>query len=804
MPYDHLQIEAKWQEYWRVNKTFRAEDAGDKPKRYVLDMFPYPSGDGLHVGHPEGYTATDIISRYYRMKGFNVLHPMGWDSFGLPAENYAVKTGTHPRTTTEKNINNFRRQLQMFGFSYDWEREIATTDPGYYRWTQWLFTKIYEKGLAYEAEAAVNWCPELGTVLANEEVIDGLSEVGGHPVIRKPMRQWMLRITNYAERLLADLEDLDWPEHVKELQRNWIGRSEGAEVDFIIDGHDEKLRVFTTRPDTLFGATYMVLSPEHPSVSRIATAAQREAVAEYCRAAARKSDRDRGIAKEKTGCFTGAFAINPVNDERIPIWVADYVMMGYGTGAIMAVPAHDQRDWEFAREFDLPIIQVISGGDIEREAWSGDGELINSGLLDGLNVVDSIAKISGWLSERGLGEAKVQYKLRDWLFSRQRYWGEPFPLLHLEDGTVRALGEDELPLLLPEVESYKPSGTGDSPLTTIPEWIEVDDPVSGQRAKRESNTMPQWAGSCWYYLRFIDPDNDVAAWDAEKEKYWLPVDFYIGGLEHAVLHLLYARFWHKVFFDLGLVSTNEPFARYRNIGMILGEDGEKMSKSRGNVVNPDDVVRDFGADSLRLFLMFLGPLDRDKPWNMKGIEGIHRFLARAWRLFFDEENNLLPAVQDVQPDDETLRIMHRCIHEVSEMMVDQRFNTAISQMMIFVNEMSKRDVRAQSALEAFLLLLAPFAPHFCEEIWQALGHAESLSYTRWPVADTSWLEEDMVTVVVQVNGKLRDRFDVPVDADAEKVKEQALAGGKLQPFLEGKTVRKVIYVPGKLVNIVAN
>jgi leucyl-tRNA synthetase len=802
MSYDPAKIEPKWQDYWGENKTFRAEDGGDKPKYYVLDMFPYPSGDGLHVGHPEGYTATDIVSRFKRMQGFNVLHPMGWDAFGLPAENYAVKTGTHPRTTTEKNINNFRRQLQMFGFSYDWDREVATTDPGYYKWTQWIFTLLYKKGLAYEAEVAVNWCPALGTVLANEEVINGKSEIGGHPVVRKPMRQWMLKITDYAERLLEDLEELDWPDYIKDLQRNWIGRSEGAEVDFEVEGRTEKLRVFTTRPDTLFGATYMVMSPEHPWVSELCDSACRDAVKSYCEEASHKSDLDRQACKDKTGVFTGSHAVNPVNGKRIPIWIADYVMMGYGTGAIMAVPAHDQRDWEFATKFEMPITQVISGGDIAKEAWEGDGELMNSPLIDGLNVVEAQAKISTWLLEKEIGKATIQYKLRDWLFSRQRYWGEPYPLHRLEDGTIRPLEIDELPLTLPEVEKYEPAGTGEGPLAAIGEWIDIIDPVTGQKAMRESNTMPQWAGSCWYYLRFIDPGNTEEAWNADLEKYWLPVDLYLGGTEHAVLHLLYARFWHKVLFDLGLVSTKEPFQKLRNQGMILGEGGEKMSKSRGNVVNPDDVIRDHGSDSLRLFLMFLGPLERDKPWNTSGIEGIRRFLDRVWRLFHDDEDRLHPAVQDVAPDEDTLRVLHKTIAELTRMTEDLRFNTAISQMMIFVNEMMPRELRSREAMEKFILLLAPYAPHLAEEVWQTLGHEESIAYVPWPDFDEKWLAEDSVTVVVQVNGKLRDSFDLPADADEEAVKAKVTASEKLTPWLDGKTIVKTIYVPGKLVNLV--
>ena len=807
MAYDPARIEPRWQTYWAEHNTFRTPDDSDKPKYYVLDMFPYPSGSGLHVGHPEGYTATDIVSRYKRMRGFNVLHPMGWDSFGLPAENHAVKTGTHPAITTRTNIDNFRRQLQMFGFSYDWDREVATSHPDYYRWTQWIFTLLYKQGLAYEAEVAVNWCPALGTVLANEEVVDGKSEVGGHPVIRKPMKQWMLRITAYAERLLADLEGLDWPEYIKDLQRNWIGRSDGAEVDFLIDGKQgtehEKLRVFTTRPDTLFGATYMVISPEHPWVEALTSEDQGNAVRAYCEQASHKSDRDRQISKEKTGVFSGSYAINPATDARIPIWVADYVMMGYGTGAIMAVPGQDERDWEFAETFDLPIVRTVrTPDDWDGKAYTGEGVAINSDFLDGLGVAEAKARMTAWLVDKGLGTAKTNYKLRDWLFSRQRYWGEPFPLLKLADGTVRVLEPDELPLTLPEVETYEPAGTGEGPLATISEWMEIEDPVSGQRARRESNTMPQWAGSCWYYLRFTDPRNGEAAWDREKEKYWLPVDLYLGGTEHAVLHLLYARFWHKVLFDLGLVSTSEPFQKLRNQGMILGENSEKMSKSRGNVVNPDDVIALHGADSLRLFLMFLGPLERDKPWSTTGIEGVHRFLDRIWRMFCDDEDNLHPSITDAAPDDEALRLIHKCTDQVTGMTEDLRFNTAISQMMIFVNEMTAREVRPRSVLETFTLLLAPYAPHLAEELWSLLGHTESLAYEAWPEADPQYLVEDLITVVVQVNGKLRDQIEVPADAEKDVVLTAAKGTEKIAPWLDGKQIVKEIYVPGKLVNLV--
>jgi leucyl-tRNA synthetase len=807
MAYDPQAIEPRWQQYWEENKTFRAPDpgqpGGDKPKYYVLDMFPYPSGNGLHVGHPEGYTATDIVSRFKRMNGFNVLHPMGWDSFGLPAENHAIKTGTHPAVTTAKNIKNFKRQLKMLGFSFDWDREVATSHPDYYRWTQWIFTLLYKKGLAYEGEMAVNWCPALGTVLANEEVKDGLSEVGGHPVERRPMKQWMLKITEYAQRLLDDLDGLDWPEYIKDLQRNWIGRSEGAEVDFAIQGHEEKLRIFTTRPDTLFGATYMVLSPEHPWVPMLTTTEQKDAVEAYVKEAAGKSDRDRQIAKDKTGVFSGTHAINPATGKEIPIWIADYVMMGYGTGAIMAVPGQDERDWEFAEKFDLPIIRTVQvPEDWDGKAYTGEGVAINSNFLDGLGVAEAKAKMTDWLVEKGLGVAVVNYKLRDWLFSRQRYWGEPFPLMKLADGTVRVMEADELPLTLPEVEKYEPAGTGEGPLATIDEWINIDDPVSGQKARRESNTMPQWAGSCWYYLRYMDPRNTEQAWDPELEKYWGPVDLYLGGTEHAVLHLLYARFWHKVLFDLGLVSTTEPFQKLRNQGMILGENGEKMSKSRGNVVNPDDVIAEQGADALRLYLMFLGPLERDKPWNTSGIEGVRRFLDRAWRMFFDDEGQMQPQVQDVEPSEDHLRLLHKTVHAVTTMTEDLRFNTAISQMMVFVNEMTNMEVRPRRVLEQFVLLLAPYASHLAEEIWNKLGHEQTLTYAAWPTYDEKYLVEDTITVVVQVNGKVRDQLDVPADIEQDAIIELAKASEKVKGWLEGKNLVKSIYVKGKLVSLV--
>ena len=755
--YDPAAIEPKWQGYWDENRTFSVTEDRSKPKFYCLDMFPYPSGSGLHVGHPEGYTATDILCRYKRNRGFNVLHPMGWDAFGLPAEQYALDTGTHPASTTQRNIQTFKRQIKSLGFSYDWEREVDTTDPGYYRWTQWIFLQLHEKGLAYIAEVPVNWCPALGTVLANEEVVDGRSERGQHPVVRKPMRQWMLRITEYADRLLDDLEGLDWPEGIKAMQRDWIGRSFGAEVDFPVVGHDAKISVFTTRPDTLFGATYMVLAPEHPLVEQITTPDRRVEVAGYVEAAGRKSERDRITdVKTKTGVFTGAYAENPVNDEQIPVWISDYVLISYGTGAIMAVPAHDERDYAFATAFGLPIVEVVSGGDVSKEAYSGDGVLVNSGLISGLSVLDGKAKITAWLEAQGKGKGTVNYKLRDWLFSRQRYWGEPFPLVHAEDGEIVLLDESELPLLLPEVETYQPSGTGESPLATISDWVEVTLP-DGRRGRRETNTMPQWAGSCWYYLRYLDPDNDTAAWDPEKERYWMPVDLYVGGAEHAVLHLLYARFWHKVLFDLGVVSTVEPFQKLFNQGMILGEDNQKMSKSRGNVVNPDEVVDAYGADSMRLYEMFMGPLEATKPWQMSGVEGVRRFLERVWRLLVDQDSDACLA-DDEAPSDAVLRAMHKTVKKVTADLEGLRFNTAISAMMELVNVLTPLAERPREALSVLVRLVSPFAPHLGGELWQRLGNAESIAYAPWPTYDDALTLDATVGYAVQVNGKLRGQL----------------------------------------------
>jgi leucyl-tRNA synthetase len=803
--YQPQQIEPKWQRYWEEHKTFRTTEDKDKPKFYALDMFPYPSGAGLHVGHPEGYTATDIVSRYKRMRGYNVLHPMGWDAFGLPAEQYALQTGRHPKDITEENINNFRRQIKSLGFSYDWDREISTTDPNYYKWTQWIFIQLYKKGLAYVAEVPVNWCPALGTVLANEEVINGLSERGNHPVIRKPMRQWMLKITEYAERLLEDLEELDWPESIKEMQRNWIGKSTGAEVTFAVDGHEGlSLTVFTTRPDTLFGATYCVIAPEHEFVKKITTEEQRAAVEAYIEQAARKSDLERtDLAKDKTGVFTGAYAVNPVNGAKLPIWVADYVLGGYGTGAIMAVPGHDERDWEFATKFGLDIIEVVRGGNVKEAAYTGDGEHVNSGFLNGLHTQDAIAKMIEWLEEKGCGRGKVTYRLRDWLFSRQRYWGEPIPILHYEDGTMEPVPEEELPLLLPDVESITPSGTGESPLANVKEWVEVTD-SKGRKARRETNTMPQWAGSCWYYLRFIDPHNDKEICSPEKQNEWLPVDLYIGGAEHAVLHLLYARFWHKVLYDLGVVTTKEPFHKLVNQGMILGTNNEKMSKSRGNVINPDDIVNQYGADTLRMYEMFMGPLEATKPWNTNGVEGIYRFLGRVWRLYVDDNGQLNPKIQDVPGAEGFRRTWHKTIKKVTEDYEALRFNTAISQLMIFVNEAYKAEVLPKKAMENFVQMLSPIAPHIAEELWQRLGYNETITYVAWPEYDPALTVDAEVEIVVQVNGKIAERVSIPSDLDEEGMRELAMGLDKVKELTNGKTVRKVIAVKGKLVNIVAN
>jgi leucyl-tRNA synthetase len=932
-------IEPRWQKYWQENKTFRTPDTSGKPKFYILDMFPYPSGSGLHVGHPEGYTATDILARYRRMRGFNVLHPMGWDAFGLPAEQYAIKTGTHPRVTTEKNVATFRGQIQRLGFSYDWDREVDTTDPEYFCWTQWIFLQIYDtwfdpeqkrgrpirelpipdevrargeravrayqdgKRLAYQAEVPVNWCEGLGTVLANEEVIDGRSEVGGFPVVRMPLRQWLLRITAYADRLLEELEPVDWSESIKKMQRDWIGRSEGAEVEFALcptGGEDPDpgaptVRVFTTRPDTLFGATYMVLAPEHPLVDSITSPTQRPAVEAYQAAAARKSERERTEeGKKKTGVFTGACAVNPVNQEKVPVWVADYVLAGYGTGAIMAVPAHDERDFAFARQFGLPIRTVVrpprewlerTGSTLDNltEAYTEDGVAINSGIFDGLGTLEFKRRITDWLAERGEGQRRINYKLRDWLFSRQRYWGEPFPVLHEIDdagnptGVVEPLSPEELPLCLPEMEDFKPTGRPEPPLGRATDWVNVT--RNGKRYRRETNTMPQWAGSCWYYLRYIDPHNDRALVAPGKEKRWMPVDLYVGGAEHAVLHLLYARFWHKVLFDRGHVHTPEPFQRLVNQGMILvneyhlspevyeankavidgmglqvlrfrDEDkdeetwvlrnpppepdkfapltdeqvvkkkgktflagteieltvkADKMSKSRKNVVNPEEVIEDYGSDSLRLYEMFMGPLEAAKPWGMRDVEGVYRFLGRVWRAFIDDRAEAVTpaaAVRDVPPQKETLRLLHQTIQRVTEDLDGMRFNTAIAALMEFNNHLTALEVRPRSVLEPFVLLLAPFAPHIAEELWHALGHPDTLAYEPWPEFDPALAKEDTIEVPVQINGKVKERLEVPAGIDKAELERRALADDKVKALIAGKQVRKVIVVPGRLVNIV--
>jgi len=877
MPYDPKVIEARWQAHWDEHETFRAEIDPSRPKYYVLDMFPYPSGDGLHVGHPKGYTATDFVARYKRMRGFNVLHPMGWDAFGLPAEQYAVKTGTHPRETTRRNIANFERQIRSLGFSYDWSREIDTTDPGYVKWTQWIFQQLHKRGLAYQAEVPVNWCPELGTVLANEEVIDGKSEVGGHPVERRPMRQWMLKITAYADRLIEDLEDLEWPEAIKKMQRDWIGRSEGARITFTVADHaGESIEVFTTRPDTLFGATYMVLAPEHPLVARVTGEGQRAAVEAYAEEARNKSERLRTAdTGEKTGVFTGAHAEHPVTGDRIPVWIADYVLAGYGTGAIMAVPGHDERDWAFAREFDLPIVEVVRGGDVGEAAFVGEGTNVNSRFLDGLPTSDAKRRMIDWLVEHDKGEAQVTYKLRDWLFSRQRYWGEPFPLIHLEDGTTKLLPLDDLPLLLPELEDFKPTGDFRSPLERVPEWIETTDPETGRPAHRDPNTMPQWAGSCWYYLRFCDARNRDQAWSQEAERYWMPVDLYVGGAEHAVLHLLYARFWHKVLFDLGLVHTKEPFQRLVNQGMIQGysyryyddnlsddpeaqvhawpasqvrvggeravhvptgtevkarylhltdvrrdadgtplhptiddlpleEVSEKMSKSRGNVLSPDEVVAEVGADAMRLYEMFMGPLEKGAPWSTEGVQGVYRFLQRTWRTFVDEEAPGEP-LRELAPgpgSEAQQRLLARTTDGVTRDFETLGFNTAISKLMVMLRDVAKDEPMPHEAAEAFVLMLSPMAPHLAEELWHRLGHDRSLAWEPWPEADPAMLVEDTVTLAVQVNGKRRDEIQVPADAGEDAIRAAALASEKVQKFLQGREPRKVIVVPGRLVNLV--
>lgn len=804
MAYDHKQIEQKWQRYWDEHKTFKTTEDPDKKNYYALDMFPYPSGQGLHVGHPEGYTATDILARMKRMQGYNVLHPMGFDAFGLPAEQYALKTGHSPRQFTKKNINNFRRQIKSLGLSYDWDREVNTTDPDYYKWTQWIFEKLYEKGLAYEAEVPVNWSPDLGTVVANEEVIDGKTERGGFPVIRKPMRQWMLRITAYADRLIDDLDDLDWPEAIKEQQRNWIGRSVGARINFSVAGDEgTKIEVFTTRPDTIYGVSYIVMAPEHALTKQLTTSEHKEAVDQYLEEVAHKSDLERtDLAKEKTGVFTGSYAVNPVSGERLPIWIADYVLSSYGTGAVMAVPAHDDRDYEFARQFKLPVKPVIEGGNLEKEAYTGDGKHINSGFLDGLGKQEAIDRMIDWLKEHGVGDKKVNYRLRDWLFSRQRYWGEPIPVIHWDDGETTLVPEDELPLRLPKTDNIKPSGTGESPLANLDDWVNVVD-ENGRHGKRETNTMPQWAGSSWYFLRYVDPHNQAALADFNKLKQWLPVDLYVGGAEHAVLHLLYARFWHKFLYDLGVVPTKEPFQRLVNQGMILGDNHEKMSKSKGNVVNPDDIVEQYGADTLRLYEMFMGPLDASIAWSEDGLSGAHKFIKRIWNLLIDDQDRLRDRVT-TENDGSLDRIYNQTVKKVTDDFEQLHFNTAISQMMVFVNQCYKADALPLEYVEGFVKLIAPLTPHIAEELWTKLGHVGSIAYVQWPTYDKSKLEEDTAEIIVQVNGKLRAKLTTPKDITKDELEKQALADEKVQHHLEGKTVRNVIVIPGKLVNVVAN
>ncbi|WP_461226966.1 leucine--tRNA ligase [Lacticaseibacillus suihuaensis] len=801
MMYDHKAVEKKWQKRWHEHNTFNTTTDPNKKNYYALDMFPYPSGQGLHVGHPEGYTATDIIARMKRAQGYNVLHPMGWDAFGLPAEQYALNTGHDPKDFTKANIENFKRQINSLGFSYDWNRELATTDPSYYKWTQWIFEQMYKRGLAYEAEVAVNWSPDLGTVVANEEVIDGKTERGGFPVIRKPMRQWVLKITAYADRLLDGLDDLDWPEPIKQMQRNWIGRSVGAQVTFQVADSDKAFDVFTTRPDTLFGASYCVMAPEHDLVDSITTPAQQAAVAAYRKAIASKSDLERtDLNKDKTGVWTGAYAINPINGERLPIWISDYVLASYGTGAIMAVPAHDERDYAFAKKFGLKITPVIAGGNVEEAAYTGDGEHINSGFLDGLDKAQAIDKAIDWLSAKGVGEKHVNYKLRDWVFSRQRYWGEPIPVIHWEDGETTLVPEDQLPLVLPEEADIKPSGTGESPLANLDDWVNVVD-ENGRKGKRETNTMPQWAGSSWYFLRFVDPHNKEALADFEKLRQWTPVDLYIGGAEHAVLHLLYARFWNLFLYDIGVAPYKEPFQRLFNQGMILGDNHEKMSKSKGNVVNPDDVVAEYGADTLRLYEMFMGPLDAGIAWSTTGLAGARKFLDRVWSTFVDDDNKMRDHITTIN-DGQLDKIYNETVKKVTEDYEALHFNTAISAMMVFINEARKVDALPYEYVEGFVKLLAPIAPHMMEEIWQILGHEHTLTYAAWPTVDESKLVSETVTLMVQVNGKLRGNVEVAADADQDAIKAAAKALENVQKFIEGKTIVKEIVIPGKIVNLV--
>lgn len=833
--YRPAEIEPRWQQHWDAHSTFKTLDDFSRPKYYVLDMFPYPSGAGLHVGHPEGYTATDILARYKRMRGFNVLHPMGWDAFGLPAERAALRENAHPAELTKRFVDNFRRQIKRLGFSYDWDREVDTTDPKYFKWTQWIFLKLYERGLAYQAEIPVNWCPALGTVLANEEVKDGRYVETGDVVERRRLRQWQLRIPVYAERLLAELEQVDWPESIKKMQRDWIGRSEGAEVEFAVEGRQDRLKIYTTRPDTLFGATYMVIAPEHPFVPWLPTDDRRDAVHEYVTAASFRSDFDRTQSKQKTGVFTGAYAINPVNGARIPIWIADYVLGSYGTGAIMAVPGHDERDWEFARAFDLPIVEVVSGGDVQQAAWCEEGLAVNSGFLDGMGTTEAKRAMTAWLEQHGVGTGSVNYKLRDWLFSRQRYWGEPFPLLHREDGSVETVPLDQLPVLLPHLDDFNPTADGKPPLARAVDWMQTTSPRDGSPVLRETNTMPQWAGSCWYYLRYIDPHNDNALIDPAKEKYWMPVDLYVGGAEHAVLHLLYSRFWHKVLFDAGVVSTAEPFQKLFNQGMILAfsyqsddgkywypeqveeqggkwiarDDGrtvnrkiEKMSKSRFNVVNPDEVIDEFGADTLRLYEMYMGPLEATKPWQTDGVRGMYRFLGRAWRLFTGDDNQLSPNVVDAQPEPELERLLHATVKRVTDDIEGMRFNTAIAALIELINELYKAPAIPRRAAERFTLLVAPFAPHLGEELWSLLGNPASLAYEPWPTYDAALLIDNAIEIGVQINGKLRATVNIAVDATAEVALAAARQQPKIEQALAAGTLVREIFVPGKIINFI--
>ena len=805
MAYDHKTIEKKWQKFWEKNETFKADLNKDQKKYYALDMFPYPSGQGLHVGHPEGYTATDVMSRMKRMQGFNVLHPMGWDAFGLPAEQYALKTGHNPKDFTNKNIDHFRDQIQSLGFSYDWDREVNTTDPKFYKWTQWIFEQLYKKGLAYESEIMVNWAPDFmgGTVVANEEVEDGKTKRGGYPVYRKPMRQWVLKITAYADRLIDDLDLVDWPESVKEMQRNWIGRSEGASVFFpVVGDEDTKIEVFTTRADTLFGASYVVLAPEQELVDQLTTSEHKAEVEKYKEEASRRSDLERtDLNKDKTGVFTGSYVINPVNGEKLPIWISDYVLASYGTGAVMAVPSGDQRDYDFATKFDLPIKPIIEGADVSEGAFDGDGKHINSGFLDGLNIADAKQKMIDWLEEHDAGHKKVNYRLRDWIFSRQRYWGEPIPVIHWDDGTTSLVPEDELPLELPKTDNIEPSGTGESPLANVEDWVNVYD-ENGRHGLRETNTMPQWAGSSWYWLRYTDPHNDEEFASKEALDYWSPVDLYVGGAEHAVLHLLYARFWHKVLYDLGLVPTKEPFMKLVNQGMILGSNHEKMSKSKGNVVNPDDIVDQYGADTLRLYEMFMGPLEESVPWDEKGLHGANKWVQRVWRLLMDDNNHLRDRVSTFN-DGKLTKVYNQTVKKVTEDYERMHFNTAISQLMVFVNEAYKVDDLPVEYMKGFVKMIAPIMPHMAEELWSQFGESDTITYQPWPTYDPKALVEDEVEMIVQVNGKVRAKIKMAKDTDRDEAQQLALANEHVKKFTDGKDIKKVIVVPNKIVNIVA-